>query len=250
MIKKYTHPTDVKYFILALVTILFTIFYIINSSQFIFAQDSIENVKEYENSIFGIKIEYPSTWKIEEFKKKIKNDNEVGINKIVIFCPNSTLKQIPSDRVKTIGTNDNNTFVCSNSDKRFGVSVHNLPDEMDLAQYTNSKISSYKLELTDFKIIESNANILIDELPAYKVIYTYSDNTGKGKDKTIKVMEIWTVIDDDDHDNGKSELKDHLHKAYALKYETIPIEFSIYLNTANNTVNSFELQNIDKDDDD
>ena len=247
MIKKYTYPTGVKYFILALVTILFTIFYIIDSPQFIFAQESIENVKEFENSIFGIKIEYPSTWKIEEFEKKIKNDDEVGINKIVIFCPNSTLKQIPSDQVKTIGTNDNDTFGCSNSDKRFGVSVHNLPDEMDLAQYTNSKISSYKLELTDFKIIESNANILIDELPAYKVIYTYSDNTAKGKDKTIKVMEIWTVIDDD---NGKSELKDHLHKAYALKYETIPIEFPIYLSTANNTANSFELQNIDKDDDD
>ncbi|MDR4511479.1 MAG: hypothetical protein MRJ93_07215 [Nitrososphaeraceae archaeon] len=247
MIKKYAHPTNAEYIIIALVAVLFTVFCIINSSPLIFAQESIENMKEYENSIFGVKIEYPSTWKIEEFEKKIKNDNEVGINKIVIFCPNSTLKQIPSDQIKTMVSNSNNTFLCYNSDKRFAVSVHNLPDEMDLAQYTNSKISSYKLELTDFKIIESNPNVMVDELPAYKVIYTYSDNTGKEKDKTIKVMEIWTVIDDD---NGKSELKDHLHKAYALKYETIPIEFSIYLNTANNTVNSFELQSIDKDDDD
>ncbi|HVP81694.1 MAG TPA: hypothetical protein VMS35_01525, partial [Nitrososphaeraceae archaeon] len=58
-------------------------------------------------------------------------------------------------------------------------------------------------------------------------------------DKKIQVMEVWTVIDNDSDD-----------KAYSLRYEAIPIEFSIYLNTANNTINSFEFKNIENDESD
>jgi cell division protein FtsI/penicillin-binding protein 2 len=114
---------------------------------------------------------------------------------------------------------------------------------MTLEEFTNSKISSYKLELTDFKIIESNPNIMIDDNSAYKVTYTYTDN----KDKKVQVMEVWTVINDD---KDRDELEDHVGKAYSLRYEALPIEFPIYLNTANSTINSFEFQNIDDDNDD
>ena len=66
---------------------------------------------------------------------------------------------------------------------------------MTLEEFTNSKISSYKLQLTDFKIIESNPSVTIDDKPAYKITYTYND---KINDKKIQVMEVWTVIEDDD----------------------------------------------------
>ena len=115
---------------------------------------------------------------------------------------------------------------------------------MTLEEFTNSKISSYKLELTDFKIIESNPSVTIDNNPAYKLTYTYTD---KINDKKIQVMEIWTVINDD---KDSDDLKDHVGKAYSLRYEAIPIEFPIYLNTANNTISSFEFQNIDNDESD
>ena len=115
--------------------------------------------------------------------------------------------------------------------------VHNLPAGMTLEEFTNSKISSYKLQLTDFKIVESNPNVTVDNNPAYKLTYTYTDRIN---DKKIQVMEVWTVIDDDDSD-------DHADKAYSLRYEAIPIEFPVYLNTANNTINSFEFKNIDSD---
>ena len=36
--------------------------------------NSIENIKEYESSVFGLSIDYPSTWLIDEFEKNIKND--------------------------------------------------------------------------------------------------------------------------------------------------------------------------------
>ena len=101
---------------------------------------------------------------------------------------------------------------------------------MTLEEFTNSKISSYKLELTDFKIIESNPRIIIDDITAYKVTYTYTDKNNNDKDR--------------------DDLEDHVGKAYSLRYESLPIEFSIYLNTANSTISSFEFQNIDNDNND
>ena len=192
--------------------------------------NSIENIKEYDNSVFGLSIDYPSTWLIDEFEKNIKNDDTVGINNVVKFCPNpATLKSTPS--------NINTTILCNNPEKSFDLYVHNLPAGMTLEEFTNSKISSYKLQLTDFKIIESNPSVTIDDKPAYKITYTYTD---KINDKKIQVMEVWTVIDDDSDD--------HAGKAYSLRYEAIPIEFPIYLNAANNTISSFEFKNIEDDD--
>ena len=189
--------------------------------------NSVENIKEYDSSVFGLSIDYPSTWLVDEFEKKIKNDETVGINNIVKFCPNpATLKSTPS--------NINTTVLCNNPEKSFDLYVHNLPAGMTLEEFTNSKISSYKLQLTDFKIIESNPIVTIDDKPAYKITYTYSD---KINDKKIQVMEVWTVIDNDSDD-----------KAYSLRYEAIPIEFPIYLNAANNTISSFEFKNIEDDD--
>jgi hypothetical protein len=212
-----------------------------NTFQLILAQtNSVGNIDEYENTLFGLSIDYPSTWIIDEFEKKIKNDDIVGINNIVIFCPNpNTLKQSPSAQINNTNTR------CTNPEKSFDIYVHNLPKGMTLEEFTNSKISSYKLELTDFKIIESNPRIIIDDIPAYKVTYTYTDKNNN--DKKVQVMEVWTVISNDkDRDN----LENHVGKAYSLRYEAIPIEFPIYLNTANNTISSFDFKNIDNDESD
>ena len=231
-----------KCFILILLVPLLLSNFLPNTFQLILAQpNSVENLKEYENSVFGLSIDYPSTWIIDEFEKRIKNDETVGMNNIVLFCPTpATLKSTPSNQMNTNTT----TTLCENAEKSFDIYVHNLPAGMTLEEFTNSKISSYKLELTDFKIIESNPSVTIDNNPAYKLTYTYAD---KINGKKIQVMEIWTVINDDE---DSDDLKDHVGKAYSLRYEAIPIEFPIYLNTANNTISSFEFQNIDNDESD
>lgn len=231
-----------KCFILILLVPLLLSNFLPNTFQLILAQpNSVENLKEYENSVFGLSIDYPSTWIIDEFEKRIKNDETVGMNNIVLFCPTpATLKSTPSNQMNTNTT----TTLCENAEKSFDIYVHNLPAGMTLEEFTNSKISSYKLELTDFKIIESNPSVTIDNNPAYKLTYTYAD---KINDKKIQVMEIWTVINDDE---DSDDLKDHVGKAYSLRYEAIPIEFPIYLNTANKTISSFEFQNIDNDESD
>jgi len=223
------------------VPLLLLIYFLPITSQLILAQTtSVVNIEEYENPIFGFSIDYPSTWIINEFEKRIKSDDIVGINNIVLFCPNpNTLKQVQSSQI-----NNTNT-ICTNPEKSFDVYVHNIPAGMTLDEFTNSKISSYKLELTDFKIIESDPRIIIDDIPAYKITYTYTDRNNN--DKKVQVMEVWTVINDD---KDRDDLEDHIGKAYSLRYESLPIEFSIYLNTANNTISSFEFQNIDNDNND
>ena len=241
-VKTFLLKSNKKCFILILLFPLLLSNFLPNTFQLILGQtNSVENIKEYENSIFGLSIDYPSTWIIDEFEKRIKNDETVGINNIVLFCPTpATLKSTSSNQMNTNTT----TTLCENAEKSFDIYVHNLPAGMTLEEFTNSKISSYKLELTDFKIIESNPSVTIDNNPAYKLTYTYTD---KINDKKIQVIEIWTVINDDE---DSDDLKDHVGKAYSLRYEAIPIEFPIYLNTANNTISSLEFQNIDNDESD
>src|SRR5215204_2392553 len=221
---------------------------LIITSQLTIAQTtSVVEMEEYKNPLFGFSIDYPSTWIIDEFEKRIKNEDVVGINNIVLFCPNpSAVNQVTSNQINTNNNNTNTNIICHNPEKSFDVYVHNLPTGMTLEEFTNSKISSYKLELTDFKIIESNPSITIDENPAYKVIYIYTDNNNHSN-KKVQVMEVWTVIN---NDKDRDDLKDHIGKSYSLRYEAIPIEFPIYLNTANNTISSFEFENIDGDDTD
>jgi hypothetical protein len=243
---KQFYSNQIKYaFILVLLVPLLLSNFLPNTFQLIFAQtNSVGNIKEYESTIFGLSIDYPSSWIIDEFEKTLKNDDIVGINNIVLFCPNSnTLKQIPQNQMN-INNNITSTS-CKNAEKSFNMYVHNLPEGMTLEEFTNSKISSYKLELTDFKIIKSNPSITIDDNPAYMLTYTYTDKNDN--DKEIQVMETWTVINDDE---DKDDLKDHVGKAYSLRYEAIPIEFPIYLNTANNTISSFDFRNIDNDESD
>jgi hypothetical protein len=233
--------------IIMLLVPLLLIYFLPITSQLTIAQTtSVVEMEEYKNPLFGFSIDYPSTWIIDEFEKRIKNDDIVGINNIVLFCPNpSAVKQVTSNQINTNNNNTNTNIICHNPEKSFDVYVHNLPTGMTLEEFTNSKISSYKLELTDFKIIESNPSITIDENPAYKVIYIYTDNNNSNK--KIQVMEVWTVIN---NDKDRDDLKDHIGKSYSLRYEAIPIEFPIYLNTANNTISSFEFENIDGDDTD
>jgi hypothetical protein len=232
--------------IIILLVPLLLIYFLPITSQLTIAQTtSVVEMEEYKNPLFGFSIDYPSTWIIDEFEKRIKNEDVVGINNIVLFCPNpSAVKQVTSNQINTNNNNTNTNIICHNPEKSFDVYVHNLPTGMTLEEFTNSKISSYKLELTDFKIIESNPSVTIDNNPAYKLTYTYAD---KINGKKIQVMEIWTVINDDE---DSDDLKDHVGKAYSLRYEAIPIEFPIYLNTANNTISSFEFQNIDNDESD
>ena len=73
---------------------------------------SVENIDNYENPLFGLSIDYPSNWIIDEYDKRIKDDKIAGINNIAQLCPNTnTLKQVQS-----VQTNSNVTL-CKNAEE-------------------------------------------------------------------------------------------------------------------------------------
>src|SRR5215217_9393231 len=92
--------------IIMLLVPLLLIYFLPMTSQLTIAQTtSVVEMEEYKNPLFGFSIDYPSTWIIDEFEKRIKNDDVVGINNIVLFCPNpNTLKQVQSSQINNTNT--------------------------------------------------------------------------------------------------------------------------------------------------
>lgn len=157
---------------------------------------STTNILTYKNSTYGIKIQYPSSW--DEEQNGTKQDTETDI---ITFYPPAV-----------------------NSNASLDVTMDDISDEkgVSLSQYASDDIGDLKQSLKDFKLISSDIkNIILSGLPAYKSIYTYSDESTIFKD-----MEIGTIKGD---------------KAYILTYEAGANEYDRYLPTVNGLINSFQI---------
>jgi len=153
----------------------------------------------YENSTYGISIQYPSNWqKIQtEETKKENNDND---KPIVEF-------KLPS----SIGAN----LVHKNDQATFMILIHKLPpqnmiskiissfdsrrsQEISFEAFVLSHLTNLLTKLPDFHFIksESGGTTLRDNTPAHKLVYTYSGGGEKGSN-VIKDMEILAVKDDE-----------------------------------------------------
>jgi PsbP-like protein len=153
----------------------------------------------YENSTYGIKMQYPSNWqKIEtEDTSKGNNDND---KPIVEF-------KLPS----SIGAN----LVHKNDQATFIILIHKLPpqnmiskiissfdssrsQEISFKAFVLSHLTNLLIKLPDFHLIksESGGTTLRDNTPAHKLVYTYSGGGEKGSN-VIKDMEIVAVKDDE-----------------------------------------------------
>lgn len=129
-----------------------------------FAQQTT-NLLTYENSSYGIKIQYPSTWEKQENGTK-----QGSVIDAVSFLP------------PTI-----------NSNASLDISIDDISDEkgITLAQYANSSIGDLKQSLKDFKLLSSNTsntNSVLAGLSAYKSIYTHTDENTTFKDLEVGVM--------------------------------------------------------------
>jgi hypothetical protein len=131
---------------------------------FAFAQQTT-NPLTYENSSYGIKIQYLSTWEKQENGTK-----QGSVIDAVSFLP------------PTI-----------NSNASLDISIDDISDEkgITLAQYANNSIGDLKHSLKDFKLISSNINSVLAGLSAYKSIYTYTD-----ENTTFKDLEVGTIKGD------------------------------------------------------
>ncbi len=128
--------------------------------QIAFAQQT--NFLTYENSSYGIKIQYPSNWEKQENGTKLGSETDA-----VSFLP------------PTI-----------NSNASLDISIDDISDEkgITLAQYANGSLGDLKQSLKDFKLISSNTNSVLAGLSAYKSIYTHADENTIFKDLEIGVM--------------------------------------------------------------
>jgi hypothetical protein len=153
----------------------------------------------YENSTYGIRMQYPSNWqKIEtEEISKGNNDND---KPIVEF-------KLPS----SIGAN----LVHKNDQATFIILIHKLPpqnmiskiissfdsgrsQEISFEAFVFSHLTNLLTKLPDFHLIksESGGTALRDNTPAHKLVYTYRGGGEKGNN-VIKDMEILAVKDDE-----------------------------------------------------
>ena len=120
------------------------------------------NFLPYENSTYGIKVQYPSSWDKQE--NGTRQDTETNL---VTFYPPST-----------------------NSNASLDISIDNISDEkgIALAQYASGGISDLNQSLKNFKLVGSDTNSVLAGLPAYNFTYTYVDGN-----VVLKDMELGTI---------------------------------------------------------
>jgi len=180
----------------------------------------------YENSTYGIQMQYPSNWqKIQtEETRKGNNNND---KPIVEF-------KLPS----SIGAN----LVHKNNQVMFIILIHKLPQnmiskiissfdsrrsqELSFEAFVLSHLTNLLTKLPDFHLIksESGGTTLRDNTPAHKLVYTYKG--GKKGNNVIKDMEILAVKDDE---------------GYIIRYLAQEQIFFDYLPYIQETVKTFSI---------
>lgn len=115
----------------------------------------------YQNRRYGISIEHPEKWMI----------NEPGTDVIVVF-----LSQLESPW---------DTF-----QENVNIMVRELAGPMTLEEYTDVALALLRQDLPDFTLIESS-DFTLSTLPARKVVYTT-----KIEQIPLQVMQVWTIKDD------------------------------------------------------
>ena len=136
---------------------------------YILPQEAIAHVDKmisYDNSTYGIRMQYPSNWQKEE---NVTSDN----------------KSMLVDVVKFISPTKNASDPSSES---LDIKIDNISDmqPITLAKYANNSIEDLG---KDFDIIKLDRNASLSNNPAYKLVYT-------GVEEGVNLQEILTIKGD------------------------------------------------------
>ena len=162
-----------------------------------------EDFLTYENTTYGIRIQYPAGW--QEGESNQTSEDSV-INYIVAF-------RSPKDRISdTVAEN-------------VIVSVENLPPEQNisLAAYSTRQIADLTQFSPGFDLQQSIPTVLAG-IPAHKIVFSETVQ----QQQTIKDMQVWTIKD---------------NKAYIIAFAGEPAKYSYYLPTVQKMIDSFEFIN-------
>jgi eukaryotic-like serine/threonine-protein kinase len=148
---------------LVLIVVISYVYPTVATNQTVYAQQTTKlptNLVAYDNSTYGIKLQYPYNWIKEE--NGTRQDTQTDV---VTFSPPAI-----------------------NSNASLDISIDDISDEKGIAlsQYANDSISAMKQ--SGFKLLALTTNNVLSGLPAYKSIYTYAD-----QNTVFKGMEIGAI---------------------------------------------------------
>ena len=159
---------------------------------------------QYENTTYGIKIQYPAGygWQLS-LSNQTSEDNVY--NYIVAFFS-------PRDRVS------------DSVIETVNIAMENLtPEEnITLDAYSTLQISQLSQSATNFDLKESTPTVLAG-IPAYKIVYSEIL-----QQVPLQVMQVWTIND---------------NKAYVITYIAEAPKYSTYLPVVQKMIDSFEIIN-------
>jgi hypothetical protein len=157
---------------------------------------SDEGLLVYQNNTYGVYVRYPANWTSSPGEG---NDNNTSVD-IVTFSPSGRDQ---------------------NSSSTVDLSIENVDSGESLTQYVSDSISDDKIDLNNFKVIDSTFKVTLSGMPAYSVRYLYSD-----QGENFKGLETGTIVG---------------NKAYFIQYENSPAQFDRDLHVAQQMINSFKL---------
>jgi eukaryotic-like serine/threonine-protein kinase len=124
----------------------------------------------YENSTYGIRMQYPSNWQKEENLSSGSDNNSMLVDVVKFISPTKNASDASSES--------------------FDLKIDNISDikPITLAKYANNSIEDLR---KDFDIIKLDRNASLSNNPAYKLVYT-----GVEEGVDLQAMLILTIKDD------------------------------------------------------
>jgi len=156
--KKMTHDSTITVLTLILVGGIFLVFECENqmaSGVSVLSNSTNSNFSTYQNSSFGIKMQYPSEWKqIEDFQGSwFRNTNEsVNVRAESITFPNGSLDDLTT--------------------RQLNLTKHQFPGQ---------------------KVLESNIATIGDLYTAHKIVFTFPEEPNDPRKILFKEMQVLTL---------------------------------------------------------
>jgi hypothetical protein len=140
---------------------------IVGSRPFVSSSEATtSDILTYQNSAYGIKIQYPANWT----KDEQDFDSNDGVTDIVVF---SSPLENRLDRYS----------------ENLGISMERLSNQdMTLEEYVTSLITDYNETLAEFNLIESDSSITLggDDNPVYRLLYILTE-------KMMLIIKHWKL---------------------------------------------------------
>jgi hypothetical protein len=131
----------------------------------------------YENSTYGIKMEYPSDWQIRGTNEAENHDNDKGI---VEFRSSSSTSNPSVDRL-TLSISIHKLPSQNIIVNLLGFFDKSAPNKIALEAFVLSHMTTLLTKLPNFHLIRSDSggSTLADNTPAHKLVYEYREQGQK-----------------------------------------------------------------------